>query len=105
MSLMQLKAGANDNLVTLALKDLAGDAIENATVEVVIKTLGVGVELSGQTWPVNMPHTTDGVYSVVLESLGLTVGRVYRVQVTAYTPGGSELQYNSNALAVRKDAP
>ena len=75
----------NTNIVELnSLKDsVTGDVDEGATVTLVVKDMG-GAEVPGETYPLAMPHVSNGNYLVNLDSgLGIEACQNYQLCVTA----------------------
>ncbi len=103
MSLLLLRVGANDNLIELTLTDPDTQAaINDATVTVTVKTLGVGVDVVGVAWPLAVPYVaaSEGVYSVTFPGSVFVVNNKYKVHTHAVAPGAKELTYDDLALAV-----
>lgn len=81
----------NNHLLTLtALTNCASGAIDTgATVTVTIKD-SAGVNVSGQTWPATMAHTTGGTYRATLDAdLILLPNRSYTAHIDATGSTGS----------------
>lgn len=74
----------NSNLIRVPqLTDHDGTVITDATVEVTI-TDASGTNVTGQTWPMGLPHVSAGKYEAAAPyGIGLRVGRKYTVTVTA----------------------
>lgn len=88
----------NDMVATLkGLKDEAGTAVTGAVVNITL--LSDGTEISGETWPLTMTHTSGGDYEVELsDSLNLTSGQRITAKIVALS-GGKKLEviYRTNA--------
>lgn len=95
----------NSNVIKLeGLKNSStGNADTGATVTATI-TDSVGNAISGETWPVTLPHDADGDYLYTLPpSVVLTKNRSYKAVVGAIGSGGEIGKWNCNVIARERE--
>ena len=80
----------NSQLIELIglVNSKTGLPVTTAIVSVTLKDKN-GVNVPGETWPLNMPHVADGTYDAVFSStLGVILKEVYTAEVSADGGGG-----------------
>jgi hypothetical protein len=104
MSLI-IYAGNNNVVELTGLKNSITNAIDTgATVNVTIKDAS-GTEVSGDTWPKNMPHVSSGLYRVTLDyDLIIDTPSVITVVIDAIGSGGEVGHWEIPARAIVRNA-
>ncbi len=78
---------SNDNVVELELKNpITGDFLNAAAVDITITNEATGVEVTGETWPLEIPFVanSNGIYRVVLDKLiAFIAGQRYTAVINA----------------------
>jgi hypothetical protein len=105
MSTIQNLYVGNDNVLEVAsLKDdTTGEFLNSATVSVTLKNASTGVNVVGETWPLNMSYITDsnGIFRCSLKhELELLAGQQYNAVITA--DGGVGLYASFTVLCVAR---
>lgn len=78
-----VKDSDNNVFLNCLVENVTGASITTATVTARLLD-SADAELSGVSWPVSMPHVSDGNYrGLVPDTLSVEVGQVITIEVTA----------------------